>query len=97
MPRQHNGRNVCHLPKYTYFYSQTKDNSNKIVLNVDEFEVIRLIDLEGLTQQECSEQMGVARATVQAIYARSRKKLALFLVSGDISKWRYFTYRGRKV
>ncbi|MDF9824163.1 putative DNA-binding protein (UPF0251 family) [Breznakia sp. PF5-3] len=83
MPRPQKGRNVCHLPKHNCFHSQTRNDINKIILSVDEYEVIRLIDLEGLNQQECSKQMGVARTTVQAIYARSRKKIASFLVHGD--------------
>lgn len=51
-------------------------------MTLDEYEVIRLIDLEGLTQEQCSEQMEVARTTVQAIYASARKALAQCIVEG---------------
>ena len=40
------------------------------------------MDLEGLSQQECSQWMEVARTTVQRIYENARKKLALALVEG---------------
>ena len=53
-------------------------------MTIDEYEVIRLIDLEGLNQEDCSEQMGVARTTVQGIYANARKKIADSLVNGKI-------------
>jgi predicted DNA-binding protein (UPF0251 family) len=51
-------------------------------MSIDEYEVIRLIDFEGMRQDQCAGQMEVARATVQAIYAGARKKLARCIVEG---------------
>lgn len=53
-------------------------------MSVDEYETIRLIDLENLTQQECSGQMYISRTTVQGIYDTARKKLADSLVNGKV-------------
>jgi len=51
-------------------------------MTVEEYETIRLIDLESLTQEECAEHMNVARTTVQAIYAEARSKIAQALIHG---------------
>ena len=55
---------------------------NTIILTVDEFEAIRLIDQQGYSQLECGNYMQVARTTVQMIYNSARKKLADALVDG---------------
>ena len=51
-------------------------------MTVDEYETIRLIDLEGCTQEECAKRMHVARSTVQMIYNEARRKTADCLVNG---------------
>lgn len=53
---------------------------HEIVMAVEEYETLRLIDYQGLTQEECAFRMGVGRATVQAMYTEARKKTARFLV-----------------
>lgn len=84
MPRPCKRRRVCALPGCRRFGS-LEDSScprEPLVMTVDEFETIRLLDLVGLTQEEAARQMGVARATVQVIYNNARKKLALCLTQG---------------
>lgn len=84
MPRPIKGRNVCDLPRNASFgpLGQHSRQNGEIIMTVDEYESIRLIDEVGLTQEECAQQMSVARTTVQSIYARARKKLAHSLVNG---------------
>jgi predicted Fe-Mo cluster-binding NifX family protein/predicted DNA-binding protein (UPF0251 family) len=61
-------------------------NNEIIVMTIDEYETIRLIDLEGMMQEECADKMNVARTTVQRIYNDARRKLAASLVNGNILK-----------
>ena len=57
---------------------------NNVNMTVDEYETIRLIDLDGFTQEECANQMNISRTTVQGIYDEARKKLAESLVNGKV-------------
>lgn len=83
MPRPKKRRSVCQLPKTISFSPEGLSGSKEVViLTVEEYETIRLIDKEGLSQEQCSERMQVARTTVQQIYADARKKLADVLVDG---------------
>lgn len=46
-----------------------------VEIELDEFEAIRLCDLEGKSQIEASEVMQVSRGTIQRLLASGRKKL----------------------
>jgi predicted DNA-binding protein (UPF0251 family) len=83
MPRPKKWRKVCSLPEINRFGPLNGEfNDECVVMSVDEYETIRLIDLEGMKQEECSEQMNIARTTVQGIYDAARKKIADSLVNG---------------
>ena len=83
MPRPRKCRKVCCLPNNDGFVPvRGGEELTPIVLNVDEYESIRLIDREGFSQEQCGEYMRIARTTVQQIYAAARKKLADTLVEG---------------
>ncbi len=76
-------RRVCRIPQNLEFSpAQAAEGKDPIVLTVDEYETIRLIDKEGFSQEQCSAQMQVARTTVQKVYESARKKLAECLVEG---------------
>ena len=82
MPRPRKCRRVCHYPENQSFSPTEGADAPAVILTVEEYEAIRLIDREGLSQEECCRLMGVARTTVQQIYADARRKLAAMLVEG---------------
>ncbi|MHC1728371.1 MAG: DUF134 domain-containing protein [Syntrophobacteraceae bacterium] len=54
----------------------------EILLSIDEFEAIRLADLEGLYQESGAERMSVSRQTFGRILESARRKVATAIVSG---------------
>ncbi|AKL94416.1 hypothetical protein CACET_c09090 [Clostridium aceticum] len=86
MPRPRKWRKVCCLPESDRFGPLDAVNNEEhfVVMTIDEYETIRLIDLKGFTQEECAGKMNIARTTVQGIYNDARKKLAESLVNGKV-------------
>jgi len=88
LSRPRKWRNVCSLPDSNMFgpldFPAKEDYF--VIMAVDEYETIRLIDLEGLSQEECANKMNVARTTVQSIYSDARKKIAESIVNGKALK-----------
>ncbi len=86
MSRPRKWRRVCCLPESDHFgpLGMAPNAENFVHMSVDEYETIRLIDLENMTQEECASRMNIARTTVQGIYNDARKKLAQSLVNGKV-------------
>ena len=82
MPRKQRCRWIEGYPDHWEFSPEEVSNKEPIVMTLDEFETIRLLDREGLTQEQCAEKMGIARTTVTAIYESARRKVADALVDG---------------
>lgn len=85
MPRPRKWRQVCCLPDSNRFGPlDVPADQDFVTMTVEEYETIRLIDQEGLTQEECAKLMNVARTTVTGIYNGARKKIAESLVGGKV-------------
>lgn len=52
------------------------------MLEIDEFEAMRLADREGLYHEQAAEQMKISRQTFGRIVSAARKKVAQALVDG---------------
>ncbi len=74
------------------------DGPSAVVLSYPELEAIRLMDLEGLTQEEAAERMGISRRTFWNDLKSARVKVATALVKGmpiRIEGGEYEVRRGR--
>ena len=82
MPRPPRCRRICGVPQVDTFCPNGCGNTEPILLTLDEYEVIRLVDLEQQTHEQCAAQMDISRSTVQEIYESARSKIAAYLVHG---------------
>lgn len=69
-------------------------------ITVDEFEAIRLKDLEGMEQEECAKKMNISQPTFHRLVTEARKKIADAIVNGKAIKikggnFKMATPRGR--
>ena len=59
-----------------------RTNLDSILIEPSEVEVLRLVDVEGLSQEEAGKEMGVSRGTVWRLVQSARKKTAQALTEG---------------
>ncbi len=82
MARPQRRRRICAEPEYRSFQPDGVSADRAVRLSCDEYETIRLVDLEGLTHEQCARRMDISRTTVTEVYESARKKLADALVNG---------------
>ena len=82
MPRPFRCRRIERQPVFRSFSPDDADAAESVRMTVDEFEALRLLDEEGLTQEACAVRMQISRTTVTAIYDSARRKIADALVNG---------------
>jgi uncharacterized protein len=81
-------RRVAREPKTNYFKPRgiPLSSLDEVTMTVDEFEAIRLADLEGLYQEEAAGRMGISRPTFGRIVESAHRKVAEALVNGKALK-----------
>ncbi len=84
MPRRKRGRKML-VPPVVKGMSVTGirgRRSQEIILLLEEYETIRLLDYRGMTQEEAARHMQVSRPTLTRIYENARRKVAQAFVEG---------------
>lgn len=82
MARPKKERVVCSMPKHRSFCPADAQNAETVYLAVDEYEVLRLHDLEHLTQSEVARQMLLSRPSVALLLNSAHEKLVDAIVNG---------------
>ena len=88
MPRPLKCRRVNYEPEVAYFKPRgiPLTKLDEVILTVDEFESIRLADIEGMYQDVAAKEMNVSRQTFGNIVKSAHRKIADALVKGKAIK-----------
>ncbi len=71
-----------YVPTVRVFAPRPPLNPEPVILLPPELEAMRLVDLEGKTQEEAAKEMKVSRGTVWRLLESGRKKVLTALVEG---------------
>ncbi|MGD2142773.1 MAG: DUF134 domain-containing protein [Candidatus Bathyarchaeota archaeon] len=69
-------------PQADVFTPQPSSGKPPILIEPAELEAFRLVDMEGLSQEEAGERMGVSRGTIWRLLQEARRKTAQALTEG---------------
>ncbi len=75
-------RQIAVLPEKSCFQPEGAPCLQVVHLTLDEYEALRLADLEGLYQEEAASRMKISRQTFGRIVGEARRKVADVLVNG---------------
>lgn len=87
MGRQKKTRTVESPPKNFRFSADSKKcnstpEESTVIMRLDEFEVIRLVDKNGYDHAKAAEIMGISRPTVTKLLNKARGKLSELIIDG---------------
>ena len=68
--------------KVEKFIPEPKTTASPISIEHAEVEALRLVDLEGLSQEQAGTKMGVSRGTIWRLLQSARRKVAQALTEG---------------
>ena len=71
-------------PRVDQFIPQPRAAVSAISIEPAEMEALRLVDLEGLSQEQAGKEMGISRGTIWRLVQSARRKIAQALTEGRI-------------
>jgi predicted DNA-binding protein (UPF0251 family) len=74
--------NIENPPEANTFSPTKHPDQRPIIIELAEIEALRLVDLEGLSQEQAGNKMGISRGTVWRLLQSARKKTSQALTEG---------------
>ena len=75
-------RIIMNMMDFDSFYPLNGEDRESIVIGYDEMEALRLVDYQGMNQEEAASSMGVSRGTVWRCVDSGRRKLVAMVIEG---------------
>jgi len=84
MPRPKKCRKMCCNPQANYFKPRgiPMRMLNEVILSRDEFDSLKLSDIDKLSQEEAANKLGISRQTYGRILISAHNKVAIAIVNG---------------
>lgn len=97
MPRPRICRRIRKRPCQNYFKPAgvRLTETQEVVLTLDEYEAIRLVDLENTEQNKAGEKMQISQPTFSRLLKSARRKISDALINGKSIKIQGGHYRFR--
>ncbi|MBU2053034.1 MAG: DUF134 domain-containing protein [Nanoarchaeota archaeon] len=88
MPRPRIRRRIRGKPEATYFKPAgiRMIDLEESVLDINEFEAIRLVDFEGIEQEQAGKSMEISQPTLSRLLKSARRKISEAIVKGKAIK-----------
>ena len=86
MPRPRICRRIGFNKKFFSFVPRGIKNFEESVLSLDEFEAIRLVDMEGFEQAKAAKKMGISQPTLSRILKIARRRISRAIINGHSIK-----------
>jgi predicted DNA-binding protein (UPF0251 family) len=84
MPRPRLCRRIASAPNVVYFKpaGMPLADLEECIISLEEYEAVRLKDLEGLEQEDAARKMDISQPTFHRLILAARKKIADAIVNG---------------
>jgi len=95
MPRPRIRRRIKSMPDVNYFKPAgiPLANLNEVILTIDEYEAVRLVDFKSVPQKKAGKMMKISQPTLSRLLKSARLKLSDAIINGKAIKIKGGNYK----